>query len=112
MDSDHDERLEIARLIIEAPVSKLRSLKKLYPEYFRASHSRGSLESISQVNTSYIRWKEDYGISREWLGEFPTNDIYNNYVRYCFENKCKNMSKKEFYHILEIDFNYHTERGA
>ena len=60
---------------------------------------------MSEVNTSYLKWKEDYNITREWIGDFPTIDIYHNYVRYCMDNHYPLMEKKVFYHVLETDFN-------
>ena len=100
-----DNRLEIARLIIQAPDSRVNSIRELYPEYFRATTEIGSFEYMSDLNTSYMKWKEDYNISKEWLGDFPTIDIYNHYARYCIENRLDSMGKKTFYHTLEVDFN-------
>jgi len=101
-----DNRLEIARLIIQAPESRLNSIRDLYPEYFSRIAEKGSLEYMSDVNTSYRKWIEDYGITSEWITNFPTVDIFNNYVRYCIENCLINMGKKLFYQTLETDFNF------
>lgn len=100
-----DNRLEIARLIIQAPESRVSSIRELYPEYFSEKSTPGSLEYISDLNTSYLKWKEDYNITKDWIGYFPTIDIYNNYVRYCVENNALSMGKKLFYSTLESDFN-------
>ena len=100
-----DNRLEIARLISRTPKSNLSALLELFPEYFSNISSPGSLENIIDENTSYTRWIEDFGINTDWIGHFPTSDIYNNYARYCVENKFDNMGKKTFYKTLENDFN-------
>ncbi len=92
--------------IIFAPKSKVLAIKQLYPEYFAPKAEVGSLEHIIDLNTSYLKWKEEYGITNEWIKDFPTNDIYLNYVRYCIENRLDIMSKRLFYHTLEIDFNF------
>jgi len=83
----------------------LYAIKALYPEYFGALIDRDSLEHTVDVNTSYTKWVEDYGITREWIGDFPTVDIFNNYVRYCNENRYNSMGRNEFYKTLENDFN-------
>ena len=101
-----DNRLEIARLIIQAPESRLNSIRDLYPEYFSRIAEKGSLEYMSDINTSYQKWIEDRGITSDWITDFPTVDIFNNYVRYCIENRLVNMGKKLFYHTLETDFNF------
>lgn len=101
-----DNRLEIARLIIQAPESRVNSIRALYPEYFHIEPETDSLEYMIDVNTSYQKWIEDYGITPEWITGFPTNDIFNNYVRYCIENHFVSMGKKLFYHTLEVDFNF------
>ena len=99
-----DNRLEIARLIIQAPESRVSAIKELYPEYFSITSERGTFEYISDLNTSYVKWIEDYNINREWIEECPTIDIYNNYVRYCLDNRFVHMGKKTFYRTLENDF--------
>ena len=101
-----DNRLEIARLILSAPESKLFPILELYPEYFSNPVHRGSLEYVSDVNTSYTKWIEDYNITPEWIGAFPTIEIYNSYMRYCVENRLPSMGKKYFYKVLETDFNF------
>lgn len=98
-----DCRMEIARLIISAPKERVEDIKELYPEYFTIR--RGSLEYMCDVNTSFTKWIEDYGITKDWIGSFPTIDIYHNYMRYCIENKCPSMGKKVFYKTLEYNFN-------
>lgn len=100
-----DNRLELARLISSTAPSKVHAIKELYPEYFAVSVLPGTFEYLSDVNTSYQKWIEDYNITTEWIGEFPTNDIYLNYVRYCNEAKLPSMGKKIFYRTLELDFN-------
>lgn len=100
-----DNRLELVKLMSKAKDFKVADVKELYPEYFRATTEIGSLEYVSELNTSYLKWKEDYNISKEWLGDFPTIDIYNHYARYCIENRLNSMGKKTFYHTLEVDFN-------
>lgn len=99
-----DNRLEIARLIIQAPESRISAIKELYPEYFSITSEKGTLEYVSDINTSYAKWVEDYNINGDWIGDFPTVDIYNNYVRYCLDNRLVHMGKKLFYHTLENDF--------
>lgn len=98
-----DRRMEIARLIVSAPKERVEDIKELYPEYFTIR--RGSLEYISDVNTSFMKWIEDYGITKDWIESFPTIDIYHNYIRYCVENKFPSMGKKVFYKTLEYNFN-------
>jgi Rha family phage regulatory protein len=107
-----DNRLEIAKLIIQAPKSKINSIRELYPEYFSPIVEKGSLEYLSDVNTSYRKWIEDYGITAEWITDFPTIDIFNNYMSYCVENRLVNMGKKIFYHTLETDFNFTRRQKA
>jgi len=106
-----DDRLEIARIISQAPESRVSIIKGLYPEYF-SRDERGTLERISDLNTSYAKWVEDYGINKEWIGAFPTVDIYYNYVRYCTENKIESMDKSLFYDTLEKDFHLSEEISA
>ena len=86
-------RLKIARLILQAP-------------------ERGSLEYISELNTSYLKWIEDYNITKEWIGDFPTFDIYTNYVRYCIENRYNAMDRRLFFRTLAHDFNIRPNRSA
>lgn len=99
-----DNRLEIAKLIIQAPESRVSTIRALYPEYFSPMSEPGSLEYISDINTSYRKWIEDLNITKEWITDFPTVDIFNNYLRYCIDNRLENMGKKLFYHTLENDF--------
>jgi len=107
-----DNRLEIARLIIQAPESRVSSIRELYPEYFSVRPEVCSLEYMSDLNTSYTKWIEDYGITKEWIGDFPTGDIYLNYVRYCTENRLIAMGKKLLYQTLERDFNLTRKQRA
>jgi hypothetical protein len=101
-----DHKLEIAKLIAISSEPGILAIKELYPEYFSLLVEPGSLEFTSEVNSSYTKWVTDYGINREWIGEFPTNDIYNNYMRYCIENRYNSMDKSRFYKTLENDFCY------
>lgn len=101
-----DNRLELLKIISKAKDFKTSDVKELYPEYFGATTEIGSLEYIIDSNTSYLKWKEDYNITKEWIGDFPTIDIYNNYVRYCIENRYNSMGKKNFYHTIETDFGF------
>ncbi len=101
-----DNRLELAKLIASTSESKIQAIKELYPEHFVEIPTRGSLEYISDINTSYMRWIADYGINKEWIEDFPTIEIYNNYVRYCMDNRYRSMGKKLFYRTLERDFNF------
>lgn len=99
-------RLKIIELILLASESRLSMIRDLYPEYFSVRAEVGSLEYISDLNSSYLKWKEDYGITKEWVTEFPTTDTYYNYKRYCIENRLDSMDKSLFYHTLEVDFNF------
>ena len=99
-----DNRLEIAKLLIQAPESRVASIRALYPEYFSTLPEVNSLEYISDINTSYRKWIEDLNITKDWIGDFPTGDIFNNYARYCIENRLESMGKKTFYRTLENDF--------
>lgn len=98
------DRLKVARALINCPLRKVPEFKSLFPDYFPEAPAPGSLEYISDRNTSYRRWVEDCGIDAEWLGDFPTNDIFNNYVRFCVENRLDSVGKKTFYKMLEDDF--------
>jgi Rha family phage regulatory protein len=100
-----DNRLEIARLLIEAKPSRVKAIKGLYPEYFYPVADPNSLESAADHNTAYRQWIEDYGVTAEWISDFPTLEIFNNYIRYCMERRLPSMGKKAFYQTLEIDFN-------
>ena len=99
-----DNRLEIAKLLIQAPKSRIASIRALYPEYFLTLPEVNSLEYISDINTSYRKWIEDLNITKDWIGDFPTVDIFNNYARYCIDNRLEGMGKKTFYRTLENDF--------
>lgn len=101
-----DSRLDIARLLVRASRTSVEAIKQLYPEYFTPTPSKDSLEYISDVNTSYTKWLEDCGISSDWITSFPTSDIYNNYLKYCTENRFLSMGKKTFYATVEKDFNF------
>jgi Rha family phage regulatory protein len=101
-----DNRLDIARLLPNASKSSVEAIKQLYPEYFTSIPKKDSLEYICNVNTSYIKWLEDNGITKAWLSHFPTTDIYNHYSRYCSDNLLIGMSKKYFYETIERDFDF------
>ena len=99
-----DNRLEIAHMILDAPDNKVKCIMDLYPEYFSNTPDVNSLEYISDLNTSYLRWKDDTGVTKDWISYLPTIDIYNNYLRYCKDNRSVSMGKKLFYKTLEDDF--------
>lgn len=99
-----DNRFELAKLIATTPNSKIPALMDLYPEYFAHRSAPGSLEYICDLNTSYTRWISDYGITLDWISDFPTTDIYLSYKSYCIENHLLSMGKKIFYKTLEDDF--------
>jgi len=99
-----DHRIEIARMILEAPEDRLNYITRLYPEYFDTEPSSGSLEYFVNLNSSYRKWIEDTGVTAEWLRDFPTTEIYYRYLRYTVENRLVSMSKKLFFETLEIDF--------
>ena len=103
-DSLPDNRSDIAKLILKASRPQIQAIKELYPEYFLVSAPTCYLESVADKNTSYIKWIEDFNITAEWIGEFPTIDIYNNYARYSIENHFIPLGKKQFYSMLELDF--------
>lgn len=99
-----DKRLDIVKLLSETSQASIEAIKGLYPEYFTLNTTTSNLERISDLNTTYQKWLEDYGITRDWIENFPTSDIYNNYMRFCIENRFIGMDKKVFYAILESDF--------
>lgn len=101
-----DNRLEIVKLMSKAKDFRVSDVKALFPEYFKSvTTDPGILECTVERNTSYTKWIEEYGINAEWIGDFPTSDIYNNYARFCIENRFNNiMGKKTFYKILSDDF--------
>ena len=105
-----DNRLEIAKLLIGAKPTSVKAIKGLYPEYFHPIADPDSLEYASDLNTSYRQWIEDYNVTKEWIRDFPTVEIYNQYVRYCMDRRLPNMGKKEFYRTLEIDFNLYKRQ--
>lgn len=105
-----DNRLEIAKLLVKAPRASIKAIKELYPEYFTPETETSVLECVSDVNTSYTKWIEDYNITAEWIGEFPTTDVYNNYMRYCTKNRLSGMGKKTFYATLELDFGLYRKQ--
>jgi len=107
-----DNRLEIARLIIQAPESRVNSIRELYPEYFARYPEKDSLEYVVDLNTTFTKWIQDYNVTKEWIEDFPTTEVYNNYVRYCMENRLASMGKKLFYHVLERDFNLTKRQKA
>ena len=91
-----DKRSEIARLIIDTPTDKIPVIKELYSEYFSSTPAVGSLEYISDLNTGYTTWLNETGVSKEWLTSLPTSNIYNDYLRYCRDNRFLSMGKKTF----------------
>lgn len=99
-----DNRLELAKVLSKAHPKTVPAIMSLYPEYFQNVPNPDSLEYISDKNTSYQKWLEDYGITAEWLGTFPTKDIYLNYVRYCTETCLPSLGKKMFFQRVEDDF--------
>lgn len=99
-----DRRFDILKVIGRATRYQLDAICKLFPEYFGSTSEVGTLERRCDLNTSYQKWVEDYGITLDWIGNFPTTDIFNNYVRYCNENNMLSMGKKLFYHTIEEDF--------
>ena len=38
------------------------------------------------------------------IREFPTIDIYDDYKKYCAENRLCGMDRKKFFAVLEEDF--------
>lgn len=100
-----DNRLDIARLIARSNKQGINAIKELYPEYFTSTENKDSLEYICDTNSTYMDWINDCGITKDWLLSFPTNDIFNNYQRYCIDNKVTGLGKKTFYSTLEQDFN-------
>ena len=99
------KRYYSAKLILQAPENRVHIIRELFPEYFSGASPGGSLEYASDLNTSFMKWIEEYSINREWIGDFPTMDIYNNYVRYCIENRLASMDKSLFYKALQYNFN-------
>jgi len=99
------KRYYIAKLILQAPENRIPILRELYSDYFSGSSPGGSLEHTSDLNTSFMKWIEEYGINREWIGDFPTIDVYNNYMRFCIENRLVSMDKTLFYRTLQTNFN-------
>lgn len=99
-----DNRLELAHLISKLPDNKIRFITAMYPEYFSRESDPDSLEYISDINTSYQTWIDTLNITREWIGNFPTKDIYDNYLRFCHNYNLMSMGKKIFYRIIEEDF--------
>lgn len=104
-DTLSDRRLAIAKMILEAPADRVGYLLGLFPEFFGSDSTIGSYEYVVSVNTSYQKWIENAGITKNWLKDFPTMDIYNHYLRYTVDNRMLSMSKKLFFEVLEIDFN-------
>ena len=107
-----ESRLEIAKILAKTSKTGAEAIVRLYPEYFTTQPGTSLLEHISDANTSYSRWMEDYNISADWIEDFPTSDIYNNYVRYCMENRLTIMGKKIFYSTLENDFGFTRKQKA
>lgn len=107
-----DKRSEIARLIIDTPTDKIPVIKELYSEYFSSTPAVGSLEYISDLNTGYTTWLNETGVSKEWLTSLPTSNIYNDYLRYCRDNRFLSMGKKTFYKTLEFDFGFDKKQKS
>ena len=107
-----DNRLELARMIKELPLEKIHYLTDLYPEYFSHTSTPGTLEYISDINSTYQKWIDNFNIDREWIGSFPTQDIYINYLRFCHNNNYMSMGKKVFYRTIEEDFNLTKRQKA
>lgn len=107
-----DKRSEIARLIIDTPTDKIPVIKELYSEYFSSTPAVGSLEHISDLNTGYTTWLNETGVSKEWLTSLPTSNIYNDYLRYCRDNRFLSMGKKTFYKTLEFDFGFNKKQKS
>ena len=101
--NDRDERLELAKIISKASTEALLYIRELYPNYFNALPG-SFLELESDENTSYQKWIEEYCIDANYISEFPTLDLFNNYVRYCLERRYTHKGKKTFYKTLEWDF--------
>lgn len=99
-----DNRLDIAKLLAKASRASVEAIKQLYPEYFTQDIENGSLEHIAEENSSYTKWIEDYGITVDWIGQFPTTDLYNDYMKYCKENRLSGLGKKTFFQVLTWDF--------
>ena len=100
----HDDRIKLAELISRSSDPGIIAIKELYPEYFSFIVDPGSLECKVEINSSYTKWITDYGITRDWIGEFPTLDIYYSYKSYCIENRLHSMDKTLFFSTLENDF--------
>ena len=101
--NDRDERLELAKIISKASTEALLYIRELYPNYFNALPG-SFLELESDENTSYQKWIEEYCIDANYISEFPTLDLFNNYVRFCLERRYTHKGKKTFYKTLEWDF--------
>ena len=101
--NDKDERLELAKIISKASIEALLYIRELYPNYFN-SLPGSFLELESDENTSYQKWIEEYCIDVNYISEFPTLDLFNNYVRFCLERRYTHKGKKTFYKTLEWDF--------
>ncbi len=107
-----DKRSEIARLIIDTPTDKIPVIKELYSEYFSSTPAIGSLEYLSDLNTGYTTWLNETGVNKEWLTSLPTSNIYNDYLRYCRDNRFLSMGKKTFYKTLEFDFGFDKKQKS
>lgn len=107
-----DNRLEIARLIVNAPSDKVQSIRDLYPEYFSHTPAPNTLEYECDVNQAYKSWIRDANITIEWLSYFPTTEVYYSYLRYCNDNRLLSMGKKKFYELLSIDFGVAARQRA
>ena len=99
-----DNRLEIAKIIAKTPVHNVAAIRELYPEYFSSAPAVGSLEYRSELNTGYKKWLEDMNITRSWITNFPTTEIFLTYANYCKDYRLPSMGKKTFFKTLEDDF--------
>lgn len=107
-----DKRLEVGRLIIDTPTDKIPVIKELYSEYFSITPEVGSLEYITDLNTGYTTWLNETGITKDYLTTLPTSDIYNDYLKYCRDNRFLSMGKKTFYKTLEFDFGFNKKQKS
>lgn len=98
-----DERLELAKIISSASNEALPYIRDLYPDYFKSAPI-SLFERVSEENTSYKNWLNDYRIDTSYICSIPTLELFNDYVSYCVERRLYHMGKKSFYAMLEFDF--------
>ena len=99
-----DGRSDVAKFIVKATRPQIQAIKELYPEYFSPVPIGSPIEKIVNENTSYAKWLEDFGITSEWIGNFPTTEIYHIYAQYCVEHLYNPLGKKTFFDRLAYDF--------